>query len=117
MSEWSRRNFLKGSAGGLGMLVLPSFLVKTGNAFAAPGPGVAGGVLATNLNQTYFAKNFGIDEAIVRRAMEVALSKGGDFADLYFQHQVTNYVGAGGRGRQPCLLLGRPGRRRARAHR
>lgn len=91
MSEWSRRKFLQGSAGGLGMLVLPSFLHRVGDVFAAPGP-MDGATLAANLNQTYFARNFGIDEAIVRRAIEVALSKGGDFADLFFQHEVSNYV-------------------------
>jgi len=49
--------------------------------------------VATNLDRTYFADNFGVDEAVVRRAIMAAMSRGGDFADLYFQHEHTNYIG------------------------
>ncbi len=91
MSNWNRRDFLKGAAGGLGMVVIPSFLTRTGNVFATPEPGVA--TPALNLNATYFAQNFGVDQSTIRKAMNAALSKGGEFADLFFQHQVSNYVG------------------------
>jgi TldD protein len=90
MSAWSRRKFLMGTASGLGLLVVPSFLNRSGALFASP-DGAAG--LAANLDQTYFATQFGIDEKTIRRAMQVALSRGGDLADLFFQHRTNNYVG------------------------
>jgi TldD protein len=86
-----RRTFLQRTAAGLGMVVVPSFLWKNGKAFAVPA-GVAGATVAENLNGTYFADAFGIDEGIIRNAMQVAMGRGGEFADLYFQHQVGNYL-------------------------
>ncbi|MBN2339976.1 MAG: TldD/PmbA family protein [Deltaproteobacteria bacterium] len=41
----------------------------------------------------YFQSQFGIDEALVRRVLRAATSLGGDFADIYFQHKVSDYVG------------------------
>lgn len=93
MSNWSRRNFLVGSAGGLGMLVIPAFLTRTGNLFASPAAGDLSGGVAKNLNSTYFADQFGIDEGLIRKAIRAALSRGGEFADLHFQHSAGNYVG------------------------
>ncbi|MFO0678867.1 MAG: metallopeptidase TldD-related protein [Polyangiaceae bacterium] len=40
----------------------------------------------------YFAK-FGVDEKLLRDALAVALAKGGDYADLFFQHRVVNTLG------------------------
>ncbi len=40
----------------------------------------------------YFAR-FGVDEAVIRQIMEAALSKGGDYCDLFFQHEFSNHVG------------------------
>ncbi len=91
MSDWSRRRFLVGAGTGLGLLAVPSFLNRHGLLFAAPEEGAAG--LATNLGQTYFAKHFGIDGALVQKILKAALASGGDFADLYFQHTQFNYVG------------------------
>jgi TldD protein len=36
----------------------------------------------------YFTR-FGVDEQLVARTLAVALSRGGDYADLFFQHQVS----------------------------
>jgi TldD protein len=36
---------------------------------------------------------FGVDEALIRAALGKALSRGGDFAELFFQHRVTNGLG------------------------
>jgi TldD protein len=36
---------------------------------------------------------FGIDEALVRRVLEEALSRGADFADAYFQHERSTSLG------------------------
>jgi TldD protein len=36
---------------------------------------------------------FGVSEEIIRQAMAEALSKGGDYCDLYFQHSISDYIG------------------------
>src|ERR1700677_3251544 len=41
----------------------------------------------------YFLKEFGIDETLCRRLLTKALSRGGDFADLYFEHSLSDWVG------------------------
>jgi len=38
---------------------------------------------------TYFSR-FGVDEAMIREALGAALSRGGDYADIFFQHRVSN---------------------------
>jgi TldD protein len=38
-------------------------------------------------------KHFGIDEADLRKVLAVALEKGGDYADLYFEHAFNNSLG------------------------
>jgi TldD protein len=40
----------------------------------------------------YFESEFGITDSLCRRILAEALSKGGDFADLYFEHTVSNSV-------------------------
>jgi TldD protein len=32
---------------------------------------------------------FGVDEALLRDALTEAMARGGDFADLYFEHSVS----------------------------
>jgi TldD protein len=50
----------------------------------------------SNLAQTkktvYFESEFGATDSLCRRVLAKALSKGGDFADLYFEHTVSNWV-------------------------
>jgi TldD protein len=41
----------------------------------------------------YFLNEFGIDETLCRKLLSRALSRGGDFADLYFEHTVSNFIG------------------------
>ncbi len=50
-----------------------------------PEPGATPGVL-------WFAR-FGIDERVIKETLSEALSRGGDYADLYFQHRVRNSLG------------------------
>ncbi len=38
---------------------------------------------------TYFSR-FGVDEAMIREALGAALSRGGEYADIFFQHRVSN---------------------------
>jgi len=73
------------------MVAVPSFLMRAGKALAVPA-GAVGATAAENLNGTYFANNFAINEGIIRSAMKAALAKGGEFADLYFQHSAGNYL-------------------------
>lgn len=47
----------------------------------------------TAVSGSYFLKEFGIDESICRKLLAKALSKGGDFADLYFEFTVSNNLG------------------------
>ena len=44
-------------------------------------------------NPEYFASTFGVTDELCRKVLAEALSKGGDFADLYFEHTVSNSVG------------------------
>ena len=41
----------------------------------------------------YRSPMFGVDEALIRRIMGVALDKGGDYCDLYFQNRVAHSIG------------------------
>ena len=49
--------------------------------------------LDTETSGNYFLKEFGIDEALCQKLLAKALSKGGDFADLYFEFTLSNYLG------------------------
>ena len=40
----------------------------------------------------YFESEFGITDSLCRKVLTRALSKGGDFADLYFEHTISNWV-------------------------
>ncbi|NQT26875.1 twin-arginine translocation signal domain-containing protein [candidate division KSB1 bacterium] len=80
MGSISRRDFL-GTSAALGTAaalsrIIPGALVES--AFAgAPG---------------FFESEFGINDALCKKILEIALSKGGDFADLYFEHTISNWV-------------------------
>jgi TldD protein len=74
-----RRTFVQASAGTAAALALPD-LFGLGKAFAAAGPTTGIG---------YFAR-FGVDEQLIRDTLSVALSRGGAYADLFFQHRVLN---------------------------
>lgn len=47
----------------------------------------------TTVSGNYFLKEFGIDGPLCRKLLAKALSKGGDFADLYFEFTVANNLG------------------------
>ena len=40
----------------------------------------------------YFESEFGITDSLCQKVLSEALSKGGDFADLYFEHMISNRV-------------------------
>ncbi|HJX71545.1 MAG TPA: TldD/PmbA family protein [Bacteroidales bacterium] len=80
MNQINRRTFLKNSASAGGMLLLTPYL---------------GGSMLTSSNSTqmgYFEHEFGIDDLLCQLLLEKALSKGGDFADIYFEHSLENWL-------------------------
>ena len=56
-------------------------------------PKLEASMLSDNSPGNYFLKEFGIDESLCQKLLAKALSKGGDFADLYFEYTVSNYLG------------------------
>jgi len=87
--HWSRRRFLETSAAGIGLVMAPVFLEGCSGAIAPSHMAATGEVSGGAL---YFAQ-FGIDEKLIGDVLSTAMSKGGEFADLYFQHKITNYLG------------------------
>ena len=41
----------------------------------------------------YFGRHFGVTEAMIRETLAAALSRGGEHADVFFQHRVTSDIG------------------------
>jgi TldD protein len=81
MKPIPRRKFIQNAAlAGGALLFFPTFTgCKSGRSAGA--------------GSNYFFNEFGIDESLCRKLLAKALSKGGDFADLYFEHTISNYIG------------------------
>ena len=63
-----------------------------GDLVGGPADAAASSEGVSNSGIGYFAR-FGVDERMIREALGEALSRGGDYADLFFQHRVdNNYV-------------------------
>lgn len=43
-------------------------------------------------NPGYFEREFGISDALCQKVLAEALAKGGDFADLFFEHTISNWI-------------------------
>lgn len=82
----TRRDFL--AAAGSGLVLGPAFLAGCG---APAEPTAFVPRAAAPPAATYFAR-FGVDEALMSRVLGEALARGGEYADLYFQHEVVNYL-------------------------
>ena len=80
MKAIPRRSFLKNAATATGALAMSSVI---------PGSWISCTRVRSN---GYFESEFGIDDGLCQRVLNRALSKGGDFADLYFEHTISNYV-------------------------
>ncbi|CCZ48449.1 uncharacterized protein BN750_00413 [Bacteroides sp. CAG:661] len=78
-----RRKFLQiGSLTALGALTLPSLAMSSGKL------NPAGKQSATEAAMAHF----GVTEADLKKVMQAALEKGGDYVDLYFEHTFNNSV-------------------------
>ncbi|MBN2814591.1 MAG: TldD/PmbA family protein [Bacteroidales bacterium] len=80
MKPIPRRKFIRGTAMAGGAL----FLLPRLEAAMWLDPQTGG---------NYFLKEFGIDENLCQKLLAKALSRGGDFADLYFEFTLSNYLG------------------------
>lgn len=80
MKYISRRSFLKTSAAAAGAVTAAHVIPNSWVGFAHAG------------QSGYFEAEFGITDALCQKVLAIALAKGGDFADLYFEHSIDNWV-------------------------
>ena len=77
MNKITRRSFIKSTAtAAAATLVLPKAWYS----------------LARADTPEYFEREFGITDSMCQKVLAEALSKGGDFADLYFEHTISNWL-------------------------
>ena len=83
----SRRSFLeKSSKGMIAAAVIPYFLKEDiGKAYSFR--------KGKDMKLSDYYNHFGVDEKIINDVMAEALSRGGDYCDLFFQHTIGNYIG------------------------
>ncbi|MDR1938013.1 MAG: TldD/PmbA family protein [Tannerellaceae bacterium] len=80
--KYNRRDFIKtGSMAMLGSLAAPSFL-----------GGVAGAANDKAAGISFAMNHFKISEGDLKKVLAAALEKGGDYADLFFEHTYRNSV-------------------------
>jgi TldD protein len=80
MIEMTRRSFLKTSAGVAAMgAAVPILSGSWQHLLGAEKPG-------------YFEREFGINDTLCKKVLAEALAKGGDFADLFFEHTISNWI-------------------------
>ncbi len=79
----TRRRVLQGGAVGAVALTLPRFLGGCATTQQAMAPA------APEPTANPFMARFGVDDAMLQRVLGVALSRGGDHADLFFEHKLT----------------------------
>lgn len=84
MSQMDRRSFVTTAAKGAAMVTAAPWLATRL---------VAGSdAEARSCAAGYFGQEFGISEALCRKVLARALGRGGDFADLFFEHTVSSWV-------------------------
>ena len=81
MGSMNRRKFL-GATGWAAVGTVASPVLARAWKTLPPGVGNAG----------YFEHNFGISDSLCRKILAEALAKGGDWADLFFEHRVRNWL-------------------------
>jgi TldD protein len=81
MSEIKRRDFLKLAGTGAGAVIASSFFHDRLFAGTLPAAGL-----------DLFEERFGVTKEMLRKVLATALSKGGDFADLFLEYKTANSV-------------------------
>ncbi|MGQ8337355.1 TldD/PmbA family protein [Sunxiuqinia sp. A32] len=77
----NRRKFLKTSGAGMaGSLLIPSIVQSCQSTVIPP-------------NVQAYLDHFEVSPGVLRKVISTALSKGGDYADLYFEHKILNSLG------------------------
>jgi TldD protein len=84
-----RRDFLKYAGAGSALVSLPGWAGCSGKSGAFEATSTAS---PTGAHTTYFER-FGINETLIGRVMQKALSRGGDFCDIYFEHTISHTTG------------------------
>lgn len=87
----NRRDFLGSIAKSSALVLVPGFLGACAHQGAPLAPLEPIGP-STSTSNTWFREHFGIDERVLQRVMERALSRGGDFCDLYFEHSIDHSI-------------------------
>ena len=82
----ARRDFLQIGAV---TVAVPGFLAACANGRAGVGPAS----VTKGASPQYFEQRFGVTKENIKKVMAAALSRGGDFADLYFEHSSNLSVG------------------------
>ena len=81
MKKITRRSFLETTAKAAAVtIVAPAVLPEGWYSFADPD------------EFGYFEKEFGMSDSLCQEVLAKALAKGGDYADLYFEHTISNYI-------------------------
>ncbi len=88
MNDWSRRDFLKVAGTGATLAAVPGFLSSCAKKGVPLSP-----ASTMPTNPDYFASHFGMDDELIGKVLARAMQSGGDFAELFFEHSVRNYVG------------------------
>jgi TldD protein len=85
MRRLTRRDFIKTGAKGIAIASLPAiFRFDPMAALAAP-------LTGQSKLSDYYA-HFGVDEKVIREVMAVALERGGDYCDLFFEHSISSTI-------------------------
>ncbi len=85
----NRRQFVELGLTSMAAVSAGGFLLGCGEAALEKPSAMAVNASADKASVGYFSR-FGVTEAMIRETVAEAMSKGGDYADLFFQHRVSN---------------------------
>ncbi|WP_240806606.1 TldD/PmbA family protein [Polyangium spumosum] len=85
----NRRQFIEMGASSVALASASGFLLGCAGQ-ALEKPTTAAVVPSADAPRVSYFSRFGVDEGMIRDALGVALSRGADHADLFFQHRVLN---------------------------
>jgi TldD protein len=88
-NRFTRRMFVEMGASSLAAASAGGFLLGCGQA-ALEKPTATAVSPSADAPRVHYFSRFGVDEAMIRDALAEAMSRGGDHADLFFQHRVSN---------------------------